>query len=617
MVTPRNAGIARRAPWNASRPEERPVANAMRTPVRAHGLAHELLVRLVVALEPAHSAVALEDQHVRRDAIQEPAVVADDHDASREVEQRLFERAQRVHVQIVRRLVEQEDVAARTKQLGQVDSVSLAAGEIADPFLLVGAAKSERRGVRARVARPGPDLDALLAAGDLLPDLLRRIQGIPGLRHVCELDRVADTQRPAIVRLLVREQPKERRLSRSVRPDDPDDPAARQREGEVVEEEPVAVRLAQSLRLHDQLAEPRSGRDRDLELALALVGIFGEKPLVGFDARLALGLPGAWGRAHPLELPRERSLPRRLLLLLDGEPPAFLVQPGAVVALVGDAESAVELEDPAGDVVEEVAVVRDRDDASRVLGEMTLEPGDGLGVEMVRGLVEEQEVRLGEEQPAERDPATLAAGERSDILIAWRAAERVHRDVDGRVEIPKTLRLDLVLGLLKLIAHPLHLRSRELLAQACRQRRVTVEDGALCRNALLDVPAHVLGWIEHRLLREQPGAVAVGDARVARVLPIDARHDAQERALPGAVRSEHPDLRVRIERQRDAAQDLALRERRDLAQLMDGEDELRRHLDTVTGRLCRRRGEVMWPTTSATSVFRRACARSGTSCAST
>src|SRR2546428_6446693 len=132
MVAPRNARLASRGPRNASRPEERPVADAMRTPLGGHGLAHELLVRLVVAFEPAHSAVALEDEHVRRDAIQEPAVVADDHDASREVEQRLFERAQSVHVQIVRWLVEKKDVATRTKQLGEVDAVSIAAEEPAD-----------------------------------------------------------------------------------------------------------------------------------------------------------------------------------------------------------------------------------------------------------------------------------------------------------------------------------------------------------------------------------------------------------------------------------------------------------------------------------------------------
>ena len=46
------------------------------------------LVVLVVALEPHDLAVALEGQDVRGDAVEEPAVVADDHRAAGEVEQR-------------------------------------------------------------------------------------------------------------------------------------------------------------------------------------------------------------------------------------------------------------------------------------------------------------------------------------------------------------------------------------------------------------------------------------------------------------------------------------------------------------------------------------------------
>ena len=58
--------------------------------------------------------------------------MADDDGAAGEVEERLLERAQRVDVEIVRRLVEQEQVAAALEQLGQVDAVALAAGELPD-----------------------------------------------------------------------------------------------------------------------------------------------------------------------------------------------------------------------------------------------------------------------------------------------------------------------------------------------------------------------------------------------------------------------------------------------------------------------------------------------------
>ena len=81
--------------------------------------------------------VALEREDVRRDAVEEPAVVRDHDGAAGEVEQRLLERAQRVDVEVVRRLVEQQHVAAAAEQLREVDAVPLAAGELPDRLLLV------------------------------------------------------------------------------------------------------------------------------------------------------------------------------------------------------------------------------------------------------------------------------------------------------------------------------------------------------------------------------------------------------------------------------------------------------------------------------------------------
>src|SRR3954451_14756808 len=64
-------------------------------PVRAVGGRAEqgmamLLVGLEVALEPCDVRVALEREHVRGDAVQEPAVVGDDHRAAGKFEQRVL-----------------------------------------------------------------------------------------------------------------------------------------------------------------------------------------------------------------------------------------------------------------------------------------------------------------------------------------------------------------------------------------------------------------------------------------------------------------------------------------------------------------------------------------------
>src|SRR5688572_305736 len=99
--TPGTQWSRRRTPQSRSRrrgarpscPGKRSVPDAMWSPVLAVLLAHELFIRVVVAFEPTHAAVALEDEEVCRDSVEEPAVVTDHDDATREAEDRLLERA--------------------------------------------------------------------------------------------------------------------------------------------------------------------------------------------------------------------------------------------------------------------------------------------------------------------------------------------------------------------------------------------------------------------------------------------------------------------------------------------------------------------------------------------
>ena len=80
--------------------------------------------------------------------------------------------------------------------------------------------------------------------------------------------------------------------------------------------------------------------------------------------------------------------------------------------------------------------------------------------------------------------------------------------------------------------------------------------------------------------------------RLAEEVLVDARHDAQQRALAGAVVAEHADLRARIERQPDAFQDLALR-RHELAQILH-------HVRVLGGH-----GRRLYPTLLAHGLPRR------------
>ena len=68
--------------------------------------------------------------------IQEPAVVRNDHRAARKAHDALLQRAQRAHVNVVGRLVQQQHIRLRLERHGQVQAVALAARQHATFLLL-------------------------------------------------------------------------------------------------------------------------------------------------------------------------------------------------------------------------------------------------------------------------------------------------------------------------------------------------------------------------------------------------------------------------------------------------------------------------------------------------
>ena len=333
-------------------------------------------------------------------------------------------------------------------------------------------------------------------------------------------------------------------------------PSGREVEGEVLDEKPVAEALLHVLGAHDDVAEARAGRDVDLDRVEPFRLLLGEELLVGGESRLRLGMARRRAHPHPLELALERPPPGGVPLLLDCQPRFLLLEPRGVVALEREALPAVELEDPAGHVVEEVPIVGHGDHGALVRLEVPLEPRNGLGVEVVRGLVEEQQVGRGEQEPTERDAAALAAGERRHVAVALREPQRVHRTVEVLLEAPGVGAVDAVLHLRLLGQERVEVGVG--LGERGGDRVEAVEQVAQLADAVLDVAAHVLRLVEVGLLLEEAHRrlrIELGDP--GRRL-LEPRHDPEERRLPRAVRPEHADLRSVQERERDVREHLPL-----------------------------------------------------------
>ncbi len=167
------------------------------------------------------------------------------------------------------------------------------------------------------------------------------------------------------------------------------------------------------LQVEDGLAEPGRGELHQLAAVPGRGDVLDE--LVGrLDPEAGLGGPRGRAAAQPGQLLAHEVLPLDLL----GRGDALALGAGedvvGVAALVLVDVAALDVPHAGADLVEEPAVVRDAHEGRAALAQVLGEPGDALDVEVVGGLVEDDQVLLVDEQLGERDPASLAAGERAD-----------------------------------------------------------------------------------------------------------------------------------------------------------------------------------------------------------
>ena len=113
-------------------------------------------------------------------------------------------------------------------------------------------------------------------------------------------------------------------------------------------------------------------------------------------------------------------------LSLLGDPQVALVALtgiGGVTATERRQTSIAQLPDPRGRGVEECAVVRSHHQGAVAPAEVVLEPLHCPKVQMVRRLVEQEQFRVGEQQPGQSRAGLLAAGEEGRSAIPLVALE--------------------------------------------------------------------------------------------------------------------------------------------------------------------------------------------------
>ena len=345
---------------------------------------------------------------------------------------------------------------------------------------------------------------------DGVEDGRSRDRRVAQLGEVAGLDLVAEGDDPVERRQVPGNRPQERRLAGAVGADDAD-PLSALRGEERRPGDDDGLRRVRAVRVE----RPASGQVAHGEVLEPDEQLAGPDRTAGqggaVEAQAAGGLPGRFlpVRAQPLEpglvlvhlhvlalaavaldeldLALDRVGVRLGLLDRAGVALLALAVIGGVVAPERRQPAIAELPDPSDGRVEERPVVRRHEEGTGPAAEVLLQPLDGADVEVVRRLVEHQQVRIGDDEPGEGGTGLLAARQRrgrAEPLVAREAEARqrlVHAQVEGvpAEDVEAVLEVGVVgAGRVTLVLHPGELdRHRLEMRRAVTNRATEVRRG--------------------------------------------------------------------------------------------------------------------------------------------
>ncbi len=212
---------------------------------------------------------------------------------------------------------------------------------------------------------------------------------------------------------LAQQQLQQRALAGAIGADDADALAAQDAGGEAAEYLAPIEGDADILGLEDQLAGAGGLLHGHVGLArpVAPVAALHAHLLQRAHAAFIAGAAGLDALADPHLFLRQPLVEQRVLARLVRELRGFLFR--VVVVIAGPAAElpAVEIDDARGNAVDEGAVVADEQQRAAEFQQQLFQPLDGVDVQMVGGLVEQQQLGLHHQRARQQHAPAPAAGE--------------------------------------------------------------------------------------------------------------------------------------------------------------------------------------------------------------
>ena len=317
-----------------------------------------------------------------------------------------------------------------------MQAVALTTRKHSTKFLLIGSRKIETAEVGTRVDIPVSQTDQFVSTADHLINGLGRVDIFMLLVHVCQFHGLPYLESTFVYGFQSHNQAEQSSLTGAVRTDYADNAVRGQHEIQVIEQQLVTISFRHSFGLDHLVSQTGTVRDEDFQFLFLFFHILIQQFVVRVQTGLSFCLTGFGSHAHPIQLAFQGLAAFACHFLFHLHTFGLLFQPAGVISLPGNSFATVQFQNPSGYVVQEVTVVGYGNHRTFILLQMLFQPVDTFRVQVVGRLVQQQDIRLLQQQAAQGHTAALTSREVLHRLVFGRTAQRIHGAFQLAVQIP-------------------------------------------------------------------------------------------------------------------------------------------------------------------------------------
>ena len=326
----------------------------------------------------------------------------------REVIQVVLQDLQRLDVQIVRGLVQDQHVGRLHQHPQQIQPPLLAARQLGDRRVLLALNEQKALAHRRRCDQPVRRPHVLAVVFHHFDHSPRIRQLLILLAKIADPNRLSPLHRARIRLKLSCQNLEQRRLPAPVRPDDPNSVILQESIREVPEQALIAVTLRKMTYLNRLVSHPGWKR---LQKHIPLLGDLLPIPqsLEAPNVRLLLGRPGPRPAHHPRQilLVQRRHLPLRSQR--EVQPLLLGLQVLFIISRITVNVCPIDLPNRIRHLVQEITVMRNHHDRALITRQLLLQPLDHLMIQVVGRLIQDQNIGRRQQSRCQRCPLPLSA----------------------------------------------------------------------------------------------------------------------------------------------------------------------------------------------------------------